>query len=107
MKKIKKTDYLAKIKLLTKEETERLLSRMSGKLPRRLEKHKVSQAEALAMQLELEDEQLQEWREIMRSLKKKEEAKEAKKEAKAKTPLKTKIPLKVKVAGKAKVAPGK
>jgi hypothetical protein len=107
MKKIRKTDYLAKIKLLTKEETERLLSRMSGKLPRRLEKNKVSQAEALAMQLELEDEQLQEWREIMRSLKKKEEAKEAKKEAKAKTPLKTKIPLKVKVAGKAKVAPGK
>src|SRR5665811_2211811 len=84
MTKNSKQNYLAKVKLLTKEETERLLSRMGGKLPRRLEKRKISQVEALAIQLELEDEQLHEWRKVMQSLKKKEEAKEAKKEAQAK-----------------------
>jgi N-acyl-L-homoserine lactone synthetase len=101
MTKISKPDYLAKVKLLTKEETERLLSRMGGKLDRRLEKHKVSQEEALAMQLKLEDEQLQEWRKMMHSLKKKEEAK---KEAKAKVAKKAKAPLKAKIPLKAKVA---
>jgi N-acyl-L-homoserine lactone synthetase len=104
MMKICKPKYLAKVKLLTKEETERLLSRMGGKLDRRLEKRKVSQEEALAMQLELEDEQLQEWRKMMHSLKNKEEAK---KEAKAKVAEKAKAPLKAKVAEKAKVGPGK
>jgi hypothetical protein len=42
MTKISKPEYLAKVKLLTKEETERLLSRMGGKLDRRLEKNKLS-----------------------------------------------------------------
>jgi hypothetical protein len=102
MTKNSKQNYLAKIKLLTKEETERLLSRMGGKLPRRLEKRKISQVEALAIQLELEDEQLHEWRKVMQSLKKKEEAKEAKKEAKAKVVAKAKATLKDKVAAKAK-----
>lgn len=94
MTKSSKPDYLAKVKLLTKEETERLLSRMGGKLPRLLEKRKLSQEEALAMQLELEDQQLNEWRKVMHSLKQKEEAKaakEAKKEAKAKAPAKAKV----------------
>ena len=50
-----KTNYLAKAKQLSKDETERLLSRMGGKLDRRLEKGKLSQQEALAKQLELED----------------------------------------------------
>ena len=67
-----KPNYLAKAKQLSKDETERLLSRMGGKLDRRLEKGKLSQQEALAKQLELEDEQLQEWRKVMHSLKKKE-----------------------------------
>jgi N-acyl-L-homoserine lactone synthetase len=75
MTKISKSEYLAKVKLLTKEETERLLSRMGGKLDRRLEKAKLSKEEALAIQLELEDEQLQEWRKMMHSLKNKEKAK--------------------------------
>jgi hypothetical protein len=92
MTKISKPAYLAKVKLLNKEETERLLSRMAGKLDRRLEKNKLSRDEALAIQLELEDEQLQEWRKMMHLLKKKEEAK---KEAKA--PSKTKGPEKKKV----------
>jgi hypothetical protein len=100
MTKTIKPKYLAKVKLLTKEETERLLSRMGGKLDRRLEKNKLSQAEALARQLELEDEQLQEWRKMMHSLKKKEEAKEAKKKAKKK--VKAKTPSSAKVVRKAK-----
>ena len=113
MTKNSKQNYLAKVKLLTKEETERLLSRMGGKLPRRLEKRKISQVEALAIQLELEDEQLHEWRKVMQSLKKKEEAKEAKKEAKAKASTKAKALTKAKAAAKAKaplkakVEPGK
>ncbi|KXS31042.1 MAG: Uncharacterized protein AWT59_2841 [Candidatus Gallionella acididurans] len=103
MTKISKPDYLAKVKLLTKEETERLLSRMGGKLDRRLEKNKLSREEALAIQLELEDEQLQEWRKMVLGLKKKEKAKkieEEKKEEKAKLAKKTKTALKAKVAEK-------
>jgi len=106
MTKTIKPEYLAKVKRLTKEETERLLSRMGGKLDRRLEKRKVSQEEALARQLELEDEQLQKWRKMMRILKEKEEAKEAKKEAKkkekAKTAKKSKPSAKAKASAKPK-----
>ncbi len=70
MKNICKDEYLEKVGQLSKEETERLLSRMHGKLPRRLEKGKLSRQEALAIQMELEDEQLQEWREMVKILKK-------------------------------------
>jgi membrane protein involved in colicin uptake len=110
MTKIGKPNYLTKAKQLSKDETERLLSRMGGKLDRRLEKGKLSQEEALAKQLELEDEQLQEWRKVMHSLKKKEAEKEAKKEektkGKAKPPAKAKAPAKPKAPAKAK-APAK
>ncbi len=70
MKNICNEEYMQKVDLLTKEETERLLSRMHGKLPRRLEKGKLTQQEALALQMELEDEQLQEWRAMVKILKK-------------------------------------
>jgi hypothetical protein len=106
MAKAVKPEYLAKVKRLTKEETERLLSRMGGKLDRRLEKRKVSQEEALARQLELEDEQLQEWRKMMHILKEKEEAKEAKKEArkkeKSRTAKKSKAPARTNASAKPK-----
>ena len=110
MTKTSKPDYLSKVKLLTKEETERLLSRMGGKLDRRREKTKLSREEALALQLELEDEQLQEWRKMMRTLKKKEEAKneaKAKPSSKPKTPSKVKVSAKAKTPLKNKVDPGK
>jgi hypothetical protein len=68
-------EYLAKVATLSPEDTERLLSRMTGKLPRRLERNKLTSEEALAIQLELEDEQLQEWREKMRAIREKEAAK--------------------------------
>jgi peptidoglycan hydrolase CwlO-like protein len=79
--------YLDKAVLLSVEEQERLLSRMTGKLPKRLEKDKLSREEALAIQLELEDEQLQEWRTAMAALKAKTaktQEKASKKVAKAK-----------------------
>lgn len=42
---------------------EKVLSRMTGKLPRRFIKEKLTKNEAIAIQLELEVELLQEWRE--------------------------------------------
>ena len=49
-------------KELDSEQKEHVLSRMVGKLPGRLRKEKLTEFEAIAIQLELEDEQLQEWR---------------------------------------------
>ena len=114
MTNISKPEYLAKVALLTEEETERLLSRMVGKLPRRLEKGKLSQADALARQMELEDEQLQEWRKMMQVLKVKEEAKkkeEIKKKEEVKNPSKAKVTAEAKTLSKPKATtkaePGK
>ena len=86
MKKTSKPEYREKVQKLTRNERERLQSRMSGKLPRRLEKDKLSLDEALAIQMELEDEQLQEWRANMKLIKErdKEKAKEKSKEKEAK-----------------------
>jgi len=98
MAKISKPEYEEKVKKLSEEEIERLLSRMSGKLPRRLQKEKLSLENALAIQMELEDEQLQEWRKMMAALNKKEAAK-------AKTAPKTAEAPKEKTAAKAKTAP--
>ena len=58
-------NYIAKAKNLSQEDRERVLSRMIGKLPKRLLKEKLTPEEAIAIQLELEDEQLQEWRKNM------------------------------------------
>ncbi len=63
-----KPDYIELVRKLSAEEQERLLSRMTGKLPRRLEKDKLTREDAMAIQMELEDEQLEEWRSRMRAL---------------------------------------
>ena len=65
MRKEPNDEYLKKAKLLSKEEKERLLSRARTKLTRRLEDKKLSTVEVLAIQLEIEDEELQEWRKKM------------------------------------------
>ena len=57
--------YLKKAKQLSDEEAERLLARMRGRFTRRVEDKKLSATEALALQLEFEDEELAEWREKM------------------------------------------
>jgi len=67
----KTVDYKAKAKALTGLERERTLSRMAGKLPKRLAKDKLSENEALAIQLELEDEQLAEWRDKVAKMREK------------------------------------
>jgi len=59
-------DYIENARLLTEEEAERLQSRMSEKLRRQLKKEKFSTLEALAIQLQREDEQLNEWRQALR-----------------------------------------
>ncbi len=74
-------EYIEKAKQLNEEEAERLLSRMEGKLPRRLEKDKLTRLEALAIQLEVEDDMLMEWREHMAEIRAKENATDKKKNA--------------------------
>jgi hypothetical protein len=70
MTKISSPEYEAKARKLSEEDAERLLSRMGGKLPKRLQKEKLTREEALAIQLEVEDEQLEEWRKNMKDLNK-------------------------------------
>jgi len=82
--KMSSPEYLEQAKKLSAEEQERLLSRMAGKLPRRLQKDKLSKEEALAIQLEIEDEQLHEWRARMHAIKAKSKA-EAEPKVKAKS----------------------
>ena len=70
-----KMNYKSKAKKLTGEERERVLSRMTGKLPKRLEKDKLTEDEAIAIQLELEDEQLQVWKQRIATIRAKEKKK--------------------------------
>lgn len=65
-------EYMDKAKNLTAEEVEKLQSRMRGKLARRAEDKKVSLLEALAIQLELDDEQLADWRKNIQAIRKKD-----------------------------------
>ena len=70
MRKTPDEEYLEKAKGLTKDETERVLSRMRTKLTRRLEDKKLSELEVVAIQLEIEDKELNEWRERMAEIEK-------------------------------------
>lgn len=83
MKRKPDDTYLEKAKKLTKEQAERVHSRMRNKLTRVTEDKKITELEALALQLELEDEQLEEWREQRRKLNAKLEKQEEKQKAKA------------------------
>jgi hypothetical protein len=75
MRKTPSEEYLEKAKLLTKEDTERLLARMRSKIIRKLEDTKLSTLEAVAIQLEIEDEELNEWREKRDQIRKKTKSK--------------------------------
>lgn len=61
-KRVPTEEYLLKASKLSKSGTERLFSRMGGKLGRRVDDQKLAALEALAIQLEIEDEDLAEWR---------------------------------------------
>jgi len=80
--KISKPEYLEKALLLSDDEQQRILSRMSGKLPNRLLKDKLSIEEAIAIQLEIEDEHLAEWRKNWEKIRKQEADRKAKAEKK-------------------------
>jgi hypothetical protein len=71
----KSTNYTEQAKNLSKDEKDRLLSRMTGKLPKRLAKDKLTVDEATAIQLELEDEQLQEWKNKVATIRAKDKKK--------------------------------
>jgi hypothetical protein len=55
-------DYLAKVTNLSEEKIDGLFNRFRLELMRFFEERKLSVEEAIAIQLEVEDEQLQEWR---------------------------------------------
>ena len=63
MKRVISEEYLEKAKSLSREEAEQILSRMRRKLMRRVEDKETSPLEAVALQLQKEDEDLKEWRE--------------------------------------------
>jgi hypothetical protein len=64
-------EYLEKARLLDEGEIERLLSRMRGKLLRKLDDKRLDTLELAALQLEIEDEALAEWRARMTEISKK------------------------------------
>jgi hypothetical protein len=69
MKYIPTEEYLAKSKQLTQKEAEFLMMRMRKKLGRRLDDDRIIPLEALALQLEIEDDNRNEWRERFAEIK--------------------------------------
>ncbi len=61
-------EWIEKAKLLSRDDAEHILARMRKKLTRRLDHEKIDPLEAVASQLQLEDEQLQEWRDKLAKL---------------------------------------
>ena len=100
-------DYIVKVKNLSEEDRERVLSRMGGKLPKRLQKEKLTVEEAIAIQLELEDEQLQEWRANMAVIQEKAAKAKAKADEKAAKVKAKASPAEVAKPALAKEAPAK
>lgn len=70
--KLNSPHYLERAAALSQEEAERLFSRMRGKLARRLEHEKIDSLDAVALQLQLEDEELNEWRQRWEELSQRE-----------------------------------
>lgn len=64
-------EYVEKAKLLSAEDIDRLSARMRGRFSRRVEDKKLSTIDALALQLEYEDQELAEWRDRMAEIRKK------------------------------------
>lgn len=67
-----KQEYLEKAQQLSHDEIEVILSRMRNKVYSRLKKENLPELEMVGIQLEIEDEQLTEWREKMQSIRAKE-----------------------------------
>ena len=69
MKRTPTEKYLVKAALLSRDEAEQFFTRMDKKLIRNLNEHKLIPVEVLAIQLEIEDELLKEWRERFAEIK--------------------------------------
>lgn len=80
--KVATEEYLEKAKLLSEEDAERVMARMRGRFARRAEDQKLTATEALALQLEYEDEGLMEWRERMAEMQMREKQKNKDKKSK-------------------------
>jgi hypothetical protein len=78
MKKIPSEEYLERAKQLSREEAEKILSRMRNRLTRRIEDREFSPLEAVALQLQKEDEDLREWREKWAEITEREKRKKGK-----------------------------
>ena len=72
-------EYVKAASNLNDDQKERLLCRMRGKLTRKWENEKLDTLQALAIQLEIEDAELADWREKMNEIKEKEKEKSKKK----------------------------
>jgi N-acyl-L-homoserine lactone synthetase len=72
--KLSSQEYLDKAAALSKEDAERLFARMRGKLSRKVENEKIPSLEAVALQLQIEDEELQEWRQRWAEIEQREAA---------------------------------
>ncbi len=81
--KISKPEYVEKALLLSEDEQQKIMSRMTGKLPKRLLKEKLSVEEAVAIQLEIEEEQLVEWRKNWAKIRKQDGEKKSRTESKS------------------------
>lgn len=79
MKRAPTDEYLNKAKSLSKDEAEKIFSRMRTKLRRRLDDKETTPLDAVAMQLQKEDEDLEEWRAQWAKIKKNDEQKKSKK----------------------------
>jgi len=55
-------EYIEEAMALSREDAERLFSRMRRKLSQRLERAEIQSLEAIALQLQAEDDDLKEWR---------------------------------------------
>ena len=62
MEKTHSDKFLEKAKLLSKDETERVLARMRSRLAPGLGDKELSELDRVVIQLELEEEDLREWR---------------------------------------------
>ena len=83
MAKSPSDEYLEKASKLSKIQTDRLLSRSRNKLVRRMLDNELSPLEVAAIQMQIEDEDLAEWRARMAEIQQKEAEKAAKAAAKA------------------------
>lgn len=83
MAKSPSDEYLEKASKLTKIQIDRLLSRSRNKLVRRMLDNELSPLEVAAIQMQIEDEDLAEWRLRMAEIQQKEADKAAKVAAKA------------------------